>query len=146
MSVVVNVMEFREANKKWFSVGLLNTKPYQVLSSLSSERAHQIDSLFHIVFYALIERLTHFEPACSTSRTGIAQWLKCWTPDWKVPGSSPCRSGGRIFFSRVNFLCWLLFWYPFYPCVTTVAHKKSWSFCQKWKWEVIAKHACTLHN
>ena len=32
-------------------------------------------------------------------RVGIAQWLDRWTPDWKIVGSSPCRSGGRIFFS-----------------------------------------------
>ena len=35
-----------------------------------------------------------------------------------VAGSSPGRSGGRIFFSRVNFLCWLLF-------VTAGARKQS---------------------
>ena len=40
--------------------------------------------------------------------TGIAQWLERLTRDWKVPGSNPCRSGGRMFFSRVDFLCWLL--------------------------------------
>ena len=37
--------------------------------------------------------------------TGIAQWLEHWTRDQKVVGSNPCRSSGRIFFSRVNFLC-----------------------------------------
>ena len=42
----------------------------------------------------------------------IAQCLECRTRDWKVAGSNTCRSGGRIFFSRVNFLCWLLFRYP----------------------------------
>ena len=30
----------------------------------------------------------------------------------KGMGLNPCRSSGIIFFSRVNFLCWLLFWYP----------------------------------
>ena len=55
---------------------------------------------------------------------GIAQWLERQTCDWKVAGSNPCWNGGRIFFSRVNFLCWLLFWYPFHPRVTTVARKK----------------------
>ena len=52
--------------------------------------------------------------------------------------------GGRIFFSRVDFLCWLLFRYPFHPRVTTVARKKSRSFCQKCRWQVTAKHAYTL--
>ena len=36
---------------------------------------------------------------------GVAQWIERRTRDQKVPGSSPGRSGGRIFFSRVNFLC-----------------------------------------
>ena len=45
--------------------------------------------------------------------------------DRKVAGSSPCRSGRRIFFSRVNFLCWLLFRYPFYARVTAIAHERS---------------------
>ena len=62
---------------------------------------------------------------------GIAQWLEHRTRDWKVAGSNPCWNGGRIFFSRVDFLCWLLFRYPFHPRVTAVARKKSRSFCQK---------------
>ena len=36
---------------------------------------------------------------------GIAQWLERRTHDWKVPGSNPCRSGRKIFFSMVDFLC-----------------------------------------
>ena len=35
----------------------------------------------------------------------IAQWLERRTLDRKIPGSSPGRSGGRMFFSRVKFLC-----------------------------------------
>ena len=75
---------------------------------------------------------------------GIAQWLEHRTHDWKVTGSNPCRSGGRIFFSRVNFLCWLLFRCPFHPCVTAVARKRSRSFCQKCRWQVTAIHTYTL--
>ena len=75
---------------------------------------------------------------------GIAQWLEHRTRDWKVTGSNPCWNGGRIFFSRVDFLCWLLFRYPFHPRVTTVARKKSRSFCQKCRCQVTAKHAYTL--
>ena len=75
---------------------------------------------------------------------GIAQWLEHWTRDRKVAGSNPCRSDGRIFFFRFNFLCWLLFRYPFRPRVTAVAHKRSRSFCQKCRWQVTAKHAYTL--
>ena len=75
---------------------------------------------------------------------GIAQWLECWTRDQKVLGSNPCRSGGRIFFSKVDFLCWLLFRYPFHPRVTAVAHKRPRSLCQKCRWQVTAKHTYTL--
>ena len=75
---------------------------------------------------------------------GIAQWLERRTRDWKVAGWNPCRSGGRILFSRVNYLCWLLFRYPFHPRVTAVARKRSRSFCQKCSGPVTAKHAYTL--
>ena len=75
---------------------------------------------------------------------GSRQWLECWTRDQKVPGSSPGSSGGRIFFSRVNLLCWLLFHYLFNPCVTAVARKRSRSFRQKCRWQVTAKHTYTL--
>ena len=81
--------------------------------------------------------------ACVMER-GIAQWLEHQTCDWKVTGLNPNRSSGRIFFSRVNFLCWLLFQYLFHHHVTTVAHKKSQSFCWKCRWQVTAKHVCTL--
>ena len=40
---------------------------------------------------------------------GIACWLQRRTRDRKVASSNPGRSGGRIFFSRINFVCWLLF-------------------------------------
>ena len=63
----------------------------------------------------------------------------------KVAGSNPCRSGKIIFFSRINSLCWLLLQYPFHPCVTTVACKRSQSFCRKCRWQVTAKHTYTLH-
>ena len=38
------------------------------------------------------------------------------TRDRKVASSSPDRNGGRLFFSRVNFLCWLLLGVPSTPC------------------------------
>ena len=43
------------------------------------------------------------------------------TRDRNFSGSSPGRSGGRIFFSMVNFLCWLSFRRPFHLGVTVVA-------------------------
>ena len=31
--------------------------------------------------------------------------VECWTHDQKVANSNPGRSGERVFFSRINFLC-----------------------------------------
>ena len=46
---------------------------------------------------------------------------------------------------HVDFLCWLLFRYPFHPRVTAGARKRSRSFCQKCRRQVTAKHTCILH-
>ena len=40
---------------------------------------------------------------------GITCWQECQTHDQKVASSNPSSSGWGIFFSRVNFVCWLLF-------------------------------------
>jgi len=61
----------------------------------------------------------------------------------KGRGFESLMKGGKIFFSRVYFLCWLLFRYPFHPRVTTVARKRSRLFCQKRRWQVTGKHAYT---
>ena len=74
----------------------------------------------------------------------VAPWLECRTRDQKVAGSSPGRSGRLIFFSRVNFMCELLFRYPFHPRVTAAVRKRFLSFCRKCRWQVAAKHSCTL--
>ena len=99
---------------------------------------------FYRFFLACILRQLCWPVRISILGAGIAQWLVRRTRDWKVVGSNPRRSGGRIFFSRVNFLCWLLFRYPFHPRVTAVARKRSPSFCQKCRWQFTAKHAYTL--
>ena len=44
-----------------------------------------------------------------TREAGTACWLERRTRDRKVASSNSGRSGGRIFFSRANFVCWLLF-------------------------------------
>ena len=103
------------------------------VSSPFNERVHE----------ARMIRMSVNHP-CPGKAAGIAHWLERQTRDWMVVGLNPSRSGGRIFSSRVNFLCWLLFWYPFHPHVTTVACKRSLSFCQKCSWQVTAKHAYTL--
>ena len=63
------------------------------------------------------------------------------TCDLKVTSSNPGRSGWRIFFSRVNFVCRLLFGVRSHPCVTAVARKRPRSFYQKCGWQATPKHA-----
>ena len=46
-----------------------------------------------------------------------------------------------MFCFRVNFLCWLLFWYSFYPCITTTVCERPQLFCLGHRWQVTAKHA-----
>ena len=41
--------------------------------------------------------------------SGDSLLVKCRTRNRKVASSNPDRSGGWIFFSRFNFVCWLLF-------------------------------------
>ena len=60
----------------------------------------------------------NFENLCLVCMYVLYLWLERQTRDQKVPGSSPRKNSGRIFFSRVNFLCWLLFRYPFHTRVT----------------------------
>ena len=61
--------------------------------------------LYAIVFFFKFEMVKR--------GAGIARRLEHQTHDWKVRGLSPCRTGGRILFSRVSFLRWLLFWYRY---------------------------------
>ena len=68
----------------------------------------------------------------------------------KGPGFNSPHEWQENFLLRVNFLCWLLVWFPpphpHPPTrpITTVARKRSESFCQKCRWQVTAKHTCTL--
>ena len=60
----------------------------------------------------------------------------------KVASSNSGRSGGTMFFSRVNFVCWPLF----VVRSTPVLLKRPRSFWQKYRWRVIPKRAYTLHS
>ena len=77
-------------------------------------------------------------------RQGYGCVVQCQTQDWKVAGSVTGRSSSRNFFSTVNFLCWLLAWYPLHTRVTSVAPKRPWSFCHKCRRQITAKSAYTL--
>ena len=71
-----------------------------------------------------------------------AQWLERQIRDRKVAGSSPGRSGGKIYFSRTTFCAIILV--SLHPRVTAVTRKRSRAFCQKCRWRVTDQHKSTL--
>ena len=58
----------------------------------------------HALLYSMLQ-----DKKSVTALSEIACWLECRTRDRKVASSNPRRISTRIFFSRVNFVCWLLF-------------------------------------
>ena len=99
------------------------------------------DSSLCILVCLPVSARLRFSVSLSLKWSGDSSVVRASDSWSKVPGSSPGRSGGRIFFSRVNFLCWHLFRYPFHPRVTAVARKRSRLFYQKCRWQVTAaKH------
>ena len=67
---------------------------------------------YRIYFFIIVsfESLCYLEyKYCMVWGAGIAYWLERRTRDQKVASSNSCTSGGKIFFFRVNFVCWLLF-------------------------------------
>ena len=65
----------------------------------------------------------------------IAQWLERWTRDPKVPAGA----AGEFSSPWSTFCADFYFGIRSTPHVTAVAHKRSWSFCQKCRWQVTAK-------
>ena len=67
-------------------------------------------------------------------------------PDsWSKGCEFESRQEQRENFLLQGQLCVLtVIWCPFHPRVTAVARKRSRSFCQKCRWQVIPKHAYTL--
>ena len=111
--------------------------------SPDSSKAVVVDIVLIVTLLSQSVKQSNVWGACGA---WIAQWLERRTRDWRVARSNPCRSGGRIVFSGVSFLFWLLFRYPFHPSVTAVARKRSRSFCQKGRKQVTAEDACTLRK
>ena len=67
---------------------------------------------------------------CTTWGAGIAQWVEHQTCDRRTWVRVLAGVAGE-FSSPGSTLCADSFRYPFHPCVTAVACKTSWSFCQK---------------
>ena len=78
----------------------------------------------------------HSETALYTSLGSV--WISRVAPAALQLTKFCLSRSGRIFFFRVNLLCWLLFWYLFHPCVTAVEckTKRSQPFGQKCRWQL----------
>ena len=75
---------------------------------------------------------------------GLAQWLQCQT----LKGHR-CESRQELqenFLIQGQLFVLTLYFSISSTRVTTVACKRSWFFHQKYRWQVTAKHACTLHT
>ena len=118
-----------------FVVGFLGSLMYFLYkTALTQTSAVLQEPAFFFFFFRIDIYLVGARVAC---------WLEHRTRDWKVASSNPSRSSKKIFFSRVNFMCWLIR-SPFHPRVTVVACTRPRSFCQKCRWQVTPKHAYTL--
>ena len=89
--------------------------------------------------------LSKFYTHLGTRTARSAQWLECQTCDWRFWVQVLAGMVGEFFPPGSTFCAdRLSFRYLFHSHVTTVAGKRSWSFCQKCRGQVIAKHTYAL--
>ena len=74
---------------------------------------------------------------------GRAQWLGHRTRDREVAGFESRQERREKVYSTWSTFCADSFRYPFH--ITALARKRSLSFCQKCRWLVTARHACTIY-
>ena len=77
----------------------------------------------------------------TTPGSGDSSVVEQQTRDGKFSGLNP---GRRTFFPWSIFCADSYFAICLTPHVTAVARKRTRSFCQKCRWQVTTKHACTL--
>ena len=61
------------------------------------------------IFTGSVLHTAYFIWCQSSSGSRDSLSVECWTCDRMVASSDPSRNGWKIFFSTVNFVCWLLF-------------------------------------
>ena len=145
---MINVPSSSSSSYWWNPLSLEEGRLYVTMPTIDSSRGVTIQLCR---LHSIEGKRIYVAMSMTSNRKGdnyaimsITWLLERWARDRKVVGSGPRMNGGRIVFSRVSFLCRLLFWYSFHPRVTAVARKRPRSFSQKCRWQVTAKHACTL--
>ena len=105
-----------------------------------------ISTALTLVFSKLKEKLKEkgVLPCCQYVCSQDSLMVEHRTRDWKVASLNPGNSTRRIFFSRCSLCVLTLIQCLFHTCVTAVACKRLWSFCQKCRWQITPKHAYTL--
>jgi len=101
----------------WLGIWLVT---YSTIQHAITER--KMKAVFSAVCWSFLAQVV-FEYGSHTEN-GESLDAEQQTLDWKVSGSSPGRSGRRILFSGVNFLCWFFRQYLFHPHVTPVECKE----------------------
>ena len=81
----------------------------QRTSSAKVFPSHTNSSQSHYPWKTILFNITHLPHDCGENVVTWGTFAECQTRDRKVASSNPSRSGGRIFFSSINFVCWLLF-------------------------------------
>ena len=121
------MMRWKDTIREW--TGLEFTKSQTVVENREKRRK-------------LVVKSSVVPQQSSRLRTIWWWWWERHTRDQKVSTSNP---GRRISFSRIYFVCWLLFG----VCSTPVLpqwHVKDPGHCQKCRWQVRPKHAYTLDS
>ena len=67
-----------------------------------------VSSVYFVCVHLLAHCMAIYTVLYNVVGAGIACWWECQAHDWKVLSLNPGRSCWRMFFSRVNFVCWLL--------------------------------------
>ena len=141
MSVSLRV--FRSLSQTAFS--LMSPRTYKSLSSRVFRSLSQTT-------FSLMSPRTYMSLFPGTfrwlSQTTFSQWTQeSWdglvvrAPDsWlKGRGFKSLQERRDNLFSRVSFLSWLLFWYPFHPRIHAVARKRSRPLSQRTLWSLSSK-------
>ena len=78
--------------------------PAEALSQNVGTSEGFVGCIAEVLFIFTSSLLNLYRVFCFCIKVMIVQVVECWTHAWKVVGLICSRSGGRLFFSKVNFL------------------------------------------
>ena len=111
-----------------FSVSSYTVSSDERLSVVHAELSRAEDAAEQTASSVRITKAERYKSAIANSDSSLVERR---TRGRKIASPNPGRSGGRIFFSRVYFLCWLLFGVHSSPVLPQCYRKRPRSYCQK---------------